>query len=74
MSEETRGPALGYSEADGIVQLRMKREDYHALLMCIGGTQVIALREGLELANRISEGNPRWTPYRFEDEPEKESA
>jgi hypothetical protein len=71
ISATTQETRLGYSfDASGeIVTLRMTRGDYQRLLICLGSTAASALelRSVLELANRINEGNPAWTPYAFED-------
>lgn len=65
----------GYSEEGDLVVLRMTRDDFFALLIALGRATGAAIeRRGpipfeswVEIANRLNEGNPGWTPYRLSD-------
>ena len=61
-------PALGFTEENGVVTIRITRADYGALLVFLGvaGAQNGDYRGAtLRLANRISAGNGAWTDYAF---------
>lgn len=72
---ERPGPALGYSEADGVITLRMMPDDWQALLMCLGcaGGNPSFERMAFRLANRLNRGNRAYTPYELPDEPAQET-
>ena len=57
------------------VQFDISRDDFELLLLALGmatgSVQDTPMRRLLfELANRINEGNPNWTPYEIVDPPE----
>lgn len=60
---------IGYREEDGVVVLRMTRDDYEGLLVALGfalgaSGPASALRvQILGLVNRLNAGNPNFTPY-----------
>jgi hypothetical protein len=59
-----------FSNPDRVL-LDLSREDYLSLLFCIGAQAASDKPENfyrwVSLANRISEGNPDWTPYALPD-------
>jgi hypothetical protein len=60
---------IGYREEEnGVVVLRMTRDDYNALLVALGFATGAAPRKDtrdtlLGLVNRLNAGNPSYTPY-----------
>lgn len=66
---------MGYKYESGNVVLTMTHDDYQRLILCLGmaaGQQTgdgRNFRAALALADRLSAGNPHWTPY---DIPETE--
>lgn len=66
---------LGYSEKDGVVTLRMVRDDYSTILFALGfylsqQPSRGRLGQAIGLVNRINAGNPNFTPYGIPEEPE----
>ena len=59
---------MSYSEENGQVVLRMSREDYELLMtLSWDDRDLTAEEEYRKMANRLNEGNPRYTPYRVEE-------
>jgi hypothetical protein len=63
---------MSYSEENGLVVLRMTREDYDFLLigygMLIGKSFFGGSPKALiEYFNRLNEGNPDYTPYQVKE-------
>ncbi len=64
-------PRLGYSEQNGIVTVRMTRDDWGFVVWNLGRIAGIdhvsegrgALIRHLALLNRLEVGNPNYTPY-----------
>jgi hypothetical protein len=58
---------LGYSEDGDIVNVRLTRDDFNALLMCLGAARSIEQfrRLALQTANAVNAGRPasEWLPY-----------
>lgn len=71
MSEPNDRPNLGYSEADGVVTLRMMRSDFEKMLLCLGyaSAHPAVLSIALGLVNRLNRGNPYWFPRTVPDAP-----
>ena len=66
---------MSYSEENGLVVLRMSREDYERLLIFLGMATGVSMQRGrpvtsvpqiLAFVNRLNEGNPKYTPYQVE--------
>ena len=62
---------MSYSEENGLVVLRMSREDFQLVLMLLGagvaGERIVSWKKACELLNRLNEGNPNYTPYQVEE-------
>jgi hypothetical protein len=57
---------VSYSESNGIVTLKMSREDYKRFLIvcqvvCGTSQTIIPETSAQEWADRLNEGNPNWT-------------
>lgn len=63
---------LGYSETDGIVTVRMTRDDFGFLMMCLGVASANPdFRQlAMQIANYLNLGRPakEWRPYEVSDE------
>lgn len=56
---------MSYSEENGMVLLRLNREEYEHILLALGAYAAMTDRDNrqFELINRINQGNPKYTPY-----------
>lgn len=57
------GEAVSYTRDGDRVTLTLSVDDWDALLIAVASTPVMGLWRKTELANRLNEGNPAWTPY-----------
>lgn len=63
---------MSYSEENGLVVLRMTKEDYDRLLIILGTAEralPVSWKVPMmpEFLNRLNEGNPNYTPYQVEE-------
>jgi hypothetical protein len=61
--------AVSYSEENGIVTLKISRDDYDRIMFrlgaALGACHWRSMDEELRFINRINEGNPNFTPYQI---------